>query len=89
VNAIMFIIEQELFDGGIYNIVSSNNTVRDIVDSIRETIPDVKVELVESEIMNQLSYHVFSDKIKYQGLSLRDNIMKGINETVYLLKNSN
>jgi UDP-glucose 4-epimerase len=62
VKAIKFIIEQELFDGGIYNIVSSNNTVRDIVDAIRESIPSLKVKLVDSEIMNQLSYEVLAEK---------------------------
>ena len=77
VRAIKYIIEKDLFDGEIYNVVSSNNTVRNIVDSICETIPDVKVELVESEIMNQLSYHVFSDKIKY--LQVVDNARRRTN----------
>ena len=89
VRGIKFIIEKDLFNGEIYNLVSSNNTVRDIVDLIRESIPDVKVDLVESKIMNQLSYHVLSDRIKYIGLSLGDNIVKSVIETVNLLKNSN
>ena len=89
VNAIKFIIEQELFDGEIYNIVSSNNTVRNIVDSIRETIPDVKVELVESEIMNQLSYNVSAEKIKQHDFVFRRNIHSDLLNTIQLLKNTN
>ena len=78
----------QLDDKEIYNIVSSNNTVRDVVETIRESIPEVEVKLVESEIMNQLSYQVCSDRIKHKGLSLYDNIEKGIIETINLLKNS-
>ena len=89
VNAIKFIIEQELFDGEIYNIVSSNNTVRNIVDSIRETIPDVKVELVESEIMNQLSYNVSAEKFNKHDFVFRRNIHSDLLNTIQLLKNTN
>ena len=85
---IKYIISKDIFDKEIYNIVSSNNTVRDVVETIRESIPEVEVKLVESEIMNQLSYQVCSDRIKHKGLSLYDNIEKGIIETINLLKNS-
>lgn len=88
VRAIKFIIEKDLFDGKIYNIVSSNNTVRYIVDSIRESIPGLEIKLVESEIMNQLSYHVLSDRIRDIGLALNDTLKKGVNETIQLLINS-
>ena len=36
--------------------------MRDFVDSIRETIPTLIVNSVESEIMNQLSYEVSTEK---------------------------
>jgi len=82
VQAIKFIIEQDLFRGMIYNIVSSNNTVRDIINTIRELIPNLEVELVDSEIMNQLSYHVKSDKIKKLGFNTSDNINLNIKKTI-------
>jgi UDP-glucose 4-epimerase len=87
VNAIKFIIEQELFDGEIYNVVSSNNKVREIVDSIRLSIRDLNVELVESEIMNQLSYEVLAEKIRNHGLKVNNKINVGISETIDLLNN--
>lgn len=88
VRAIKFIIEEDLFNGEIYNIVSSNNTVRDIVDAIRVFVPEVKVELVESEIMNQLSYHVLSQRFKKLGFKMCDNIDNGIKPTIDILNNS-
>jgi UDP-glucose 4-epimerase len=85
IGAIKFIINNDLFDGEIYNIVSSNNTVRDIVNAIRESIPKLKVELVESEIMNQLSYHVLSRRFKRKGFNCKDDIAIGVGETISLL----
>ena len=87
VRVIKYIISNDIFDGEIYNVVSSNNTVRDIIDVIREYIPESKVDLVETEIMNQLSYEVLSDKIKKHGYYTNDSIVDGIVETISLLKN--
>jgi nucleoside-diphosphate-sugar epimerase len=86
--AIKFIIEQNLFDGEIYNIVSSNHTVREIVDSIKQSIPDVEVELVESEIMNQLSYEVMIGKFSALNFNFIDNIFEHIEQTNKLLYHS-
>jgi len=88
VRTIKFINEKDLFDGKIYNIVSSNNTVRDITDTIRKSILDLEIKLVDSEIMNQLSYHVLSDRIRDIGLALKDTLAKGVDETIQLLNNS-
>ena len=71
-----------MFDGEIYNVVSSNNTVRNIVDSIRETIPDVKVELVESEIMNQLSYEISNKKFRDTNFQFQSNLEDDIYEII-------
>ena len=58
VRAAAFIIENDLFDGRIYNVLTLNATVRDIVEAIREFVPDLEVSFVDSPIMNQLSYEV-------------------------------
>lgn len=85
VEAIKFITEKDLFDGEIYNIVSSNNTVRDIVDRITECIPETFVELVDSEIMNQLSYNVLAERIAYLGFKVKSRLSKGIQDTINML----
>jgi UDP-glucose 4-epimerase len=86
VRSINFIIEQELFNGEIYNIVSSNNTVKGIIDAIRESIPHLEIEFVDSEIMNQLSYEVLADKIYAVGFASKSLIKDGIKDTINLLK---
>lgn len=87
INVINFIIRKNLFDNEVYNIVSSNNTVRDIIDIIKITVPNISVNFVETEIMNQLSYEVLSDKFKSKGFIFNDEIKDGILETITLLKN--
>ncbi len=86
VEAIKFVIEKDLFDCEIYNIVTSNNTVKDIVDRITEYIPEAIIELVDSQIMNQLSYHVLADNFEKRGFSFEDTIHCGIKDTIGLIK---
>ena len=86
VRAIKFIINQRLFDQDIYNVVSKNHTVRDIVNAIEKNLPDVRVELVESQIMNQLSYDVAAGKIGSQGFNPVDSLNKGVEDTLIMLK---
>jgi UDP-glucose 4-epimerase len=84
--AISFIVEQNLFDGDIYNILTDNLTVNDIVGMIKARVPDLNVEFVETEIMNQLSYEVEDKKIRDCGLKLSGSVDTCIEETIELLK---
>jgi len=88
VRAIKFIIEKDMFDGEIYNVVSSNNTVRDIADIITQRIPETSLELVDSEIMNQLSYNVLAEKISNLGFKVNSRVETGILDTINLLDSS-
>lgn len=57
-------IKKDIFDGEIYNVLTTNATVRQIVENIQKYVPSLKVEFVDSPIMNQLSYEVSSKKIR-------------------------
>ena len=83
--AIGHIIKNNIFDNSIYNIVSQNCTVKEIVDSIKVFIPGLKVEFVDHEIMNQLSYEVSSKKVESLGYKFSDDLEEGIKETIHLL----
>jgi UDP-glucose 4-epimerase len=84
--ALKFIISHELFDGGVYNVLTANLTVGDIVDVIRKKIGDVEVQFVESPIMNQLSYEVSNRRFKECGFQFTGSLEKSIDETIELLK---
>ena len=87
--AMAFIIRNDLFDGRIYNVLTHNSTVRDIVESIREFVPDLEVSFVDNKIMNQLSYEVSCERFTSQGFVFAGDLKRGIGETISLLKQAN
>ncbi|MDC1066237.1 SDR family oxidoreductase [Candidatus Pseudothioglobus singularis] len=87
--AIAFIIKNNIFDGRIYNVLTSNCTVREVVDIIKEFVPNLEIEFVDSRIMNQLSYEVICDRFKSKGFVFSGSMIRGVLETIDLLKQSN
>ncbi len=51
IRAFRFVIENDLFDNDVYNVVTVNATVREIIETINSRIPDLQVELVDAKIM--------------------------------------
>jgi nucleoside-diphosphate-sugar epimerase len=86
VRALKFIVERRVFDNQIYNVLTDNLTVRDIVEAIREHVPDLKMKLVDSRIMNQLSYTVDGGKFESRGFRFEGDLKRGIGESIELLK---
>ena len=82
-----FTIENNFFSNDIYNALSENCTVNDILMKIKKYKRNIKVKLVSSPIMNQLSYHVDKKKLNNKGLVLRNKIETDIKKTLKLLKN--
>ena len=87
--AISFIIRNELFEGEIYNILTHNKTVHQIVDTIREFVPTLEIKFVKNEIMNQLSYDVSTEKFKSKGFIYKGDLKRGIKETLMLFNGLN
>jgi nucleoside-diphosphate-sugar epimerase len=87
--AIAFVIRKDLFDGRIYNVLTHNTTVRQVVDTVREFVPDIKVSFVDSKIMNQLSYEVSCERFIAEGFAFAGDLRRGIGETIGLLRQAN
>jgi UDP-glucose 4-epimerase len=86
INALNFILEKDLFDRRVYNVLTANATVREIVDVISLYMPNIQVAYVDSPIMNQLSYTVSSQRFKDQGFRYSGSLRQGIYNTVRLLQ---
>ena len=86
VRALTFIVQNDLFDRQIYNVLTVNATVREVVDSIREFVPDVQVSLVDHQIMNQLSYIVSNRKFAGLGFEFGGDLRAQVAGTVALLR---
>jgi UDP-glucose 4-epimerase len=89
IRAIAFAIGHDLFDGRVYNVLTLNAAVRDIVECIREFVPSVQLSFVNSPIMNQLSYEVSCQRFLDHGFSFAGNLRRGIGETIALLRAAN
>tara|TARA_B110000008_G_scaffold278945_1_gene324242 strand:+ start:67 stop:990 length:924 start_codon:yes stop_codon:yes gene_type:complete len=82
-----YTIEKDLFKNNIYNALSENCTVNQILQKVRKYKKKIKIKFVYSEIMNQLSYHVDKKKLNNEGLYLRSKIQNDIKNTLQLLDN--
>ena len=82
-----FSIENNFFKNDIYNALSGNFTVKQILKMIKKYKKQIKIGFVSSPIMNQLSYHVSKQKIKDAGLNLNSSVETDIKDTIYLFKN--
>jgi len=86
VRAINFIIEKDLFTGEVYNVVTKNFTVEEVVTTIEKLVPGLAVNYVDSAIMNQLSYDVDASKFASAGFHSAGNLDEGIGATIEALK---
>lgn len=86
VRAFAYIIERDLFDGRVYNVLTLNATVRDIVETIRAFVPSTEIAFVDSPIMNQLSYEVSAQRFLDSGFVFSGDLRRGVGDTVALLK---
>ena len=87
--AMTFIIHKDLFDGLIYNVLTNNATVRQVVDTVREFVPKLEVVFVDNKIMNQLSYEVSCARFLAAGFTFVGDFRRGIGETIGLLSQAN
>lgn len=85
VEALNFIMKHGLFDQGVYNVLTENLTVQSIIRFIQHHIPQLDIQYVESEIMNQLSYEVSNRRFRDRGFEFTGSIPQGIGETIEML----
>ena len=81
-----FCIEKNIFNNDVYNVLSGNFTVKQIINIIKKYRKKIKIKFVKSKIMNQLSYFVDDKKIKKLGLVLNFKIENDIKETLKLFE---
>lgn len=84
--AIAHVIQKSLFTGEIYNVLTSNHTVKEIIDAIEFAIgTECSINFVDNAIMNQLSYEVSSRKFEETGFQFEGNLQKDVLDTMKLL----
>jgi nucleoside-diphosphate-sugar epimerase len=89
VGALSWIISKKLYGGEVYNIVTGNHTVNDILEIIKKHISPIDVQLVHHKIMNQLSYEVSAQKFLQTGYVFKGSLVQDIGVTIQMLQNAN
>ena len=72
--------------GELYNVVTKNFSIEDIINSIKKVVPDVKIEITKSPLLNQKPYEVSNEKIRQEGFEFRDELDEGVRKTIELFK---
>jgi hypothetical protein len=70
----------------VYNVLTENLTVEQIIGFIGKYAPVPKIEYVDTEIMNQLSYEVLNERFKMKGFEFKGSIERSVADTVELLQ---
>ena len=86
IKTIIFLINKKKFNNQIYNVVTANYTVKDILNLIKKNKFKLKIKIIKSPILNQHSFKVSRKKIELLGLKLSNSIAKDIKSTLNLLK---
>lgn len=79
-------LEKQGKPGELYNVLTGNYTVNEIVEAIKNHIPNLKIEMTKSQVLNQKSYTVSNQKIKNLGFEFQDKLDDSIKESVELFK---
>lgn len=72
--------------GEIYNVVTENYKMGEVIETIKKFIPDMKIEITKSPMLNQKPYEVSNKKIRNLGFEFRDNLSGAVEKTLRLFK---
>jgi UDP-glucose 4-epimerase len=87
-HSIMMAIDGKL-PKGVYNVVSENKKLSDIVDIVRKHNPNLKINFVDTPLLNQYSYNVSYEKIQNLGFRGMDKLKQVIPTILNRLYNLN
>ena len=85
VRAMIFMVRRRQFDRRVYNVLTLNATVAHVVEVLASFVPDVRIDYVESPLMNTLSYCVDNQRFARLGFECRGGLDRGIGETIAML----
>lgn len=79
-------VEKYGVPGEIYNVLTKNYTISEIVNAIKKFKSDVQIEVTKSPLLNQKSYEVSCEKFKQLGFKFSDDLENFLKEELSLLE---
>ena len=86
IKTIIFFINKKKFNNEVYNVITSNYTVKNILDFIKKNNYKIKIKITKSPILNQFSFKVSRKKLDSTGLILGNSIERDVRSTLKLLE---
>jgi len=69
-------------NGGVFNVVTENAALSDIIAAVKEVVPDCVVQYVEPPYQQQVSYGLVDSRIRSSGYEPRGSLRLGVREVV-------
>jgi UDP-glucose 4-epimerase len=85
VRCIKHFFNRPQYFGGIFNILSGNYKTSEILSMIKQHV-DIKINMVDTPLLNQYSYEVSAERAGITGFHPKSNIERGIEQTLDLLR---
>ena len=85
VRAMIFVLRRRQFDASVYNVLTLNATVAHVVEVLSAFVPNLRINYVESPLMNTLSYHVDTTRFARLGFEFTGSLQSGIGDTIAML----
>jgi UDP-glucose 4-epimerase len=79
------IIRHQIHDGRIYNVLTLNATVRQVVEVVRQIKPTANVEMIDNSIMNNHSFEVSIARLASTGFHPIGNLKETIKQEIELI----
>jgi len=80
--SLLFVANNDKMNGEIYNVISANCGIQEVVDAIKKHKPGAKSIITKTPNLNQLSYRLNSDKIKKEGFVPKYSMEDGVREMI-------
>ena len=85
VRAMIFVLRHRQFDARVYNVLTLNATVAHVVEVLSAFVPNLRINYIESPLMNTLSYHVDATRFSRLGFEFSGSLERGIGDTIAML----
>lgn len=86
IRAFFFMMEKGRGSGEVFNVVTANLTVREVVDTIKIYVPNLCIAFTKSPLLNQMSYYTDDTKIRKLGFQPEGSLMKGLKKQLTISK---
>jgi UDP-glucose 4-epimerase len=86
---IKFTIEKDFFLNDVFNILSENLTLHQIIKFFKQNKKQIKIKYHNSKLINQFAYTISDKKFSSQAFRLKSKIKDDIKDTLKLLGNFN